>query len=65
MIDFQIYSYQTDDALNWKLTNETKKYQGFNLQKATTNMAEENGLLGSQKIFLFQKRYTNFKVCQD
>ncbi|MGC4129898.1 MAG: GLPGLI family protein [Bergeyella sp.] len=37
MIDFQAYSYVTEDVIDWKLSKETQKYQSFNLQKATAN----------------------------
>jgi len=37
MISWQIYSYPTDDKINWKLSTETKTYQNLSLQKATTN----------------------------
>lgn len=37
MIDSQLYSYETEDLINWKLSNETQKYQNLNLQKATAN----------------------------
>lgn len=37
MIDFQVYSYQTNDEIKWKLLDETKKYHDLNLQKAVTN----------------------------
>ena len=55
MIDFQTYSYQTDNALNWKLTNETKKYQGLNLQKATTNFGGRKWTAWFTKDFPFSE----------
>lgn len=33
----QLYSYPTEDLVEWKLLNETKKLMNFNVQKATTN----------------------------
>ncbi|MCX8533168.1 GLPGLI family protein [Chryseobacterium luquanense] len=33
----QLYSYSTEDPVEWKLSEETKKTADFNLQKATTN----------------------------
>jgi len=33
----QLYSYPTEDVLEWKLTEETQKIANFNVQKATTN----------------------------
>lgn len=36
-IDFQIYSYPTEDLIKWNLSNETKQLAGFTVQKATTN----------------------------
>ena len=36
-IDFQIYSYPTEDLIKWNLSNETKQLTGFTVQKATTN----------------------------
>lgn len=37
MIDFQLYSYPTEDIINWSLTKETKQQAGYKVQKATTN----------------------------
>ncbi|WP_102978482.1 GLPGLI family protein [Chryseobacterium scophthalmum] len=36
-IDDQLYSYLTEDLIQWKLSNKTKKYLHFNLQQATAN----------------------------
>lgn len=36
-IDNQLYSYPTEDLIQWKLSDKTKKYLHFNLQQATTN----------------------------
>jgi len=36
-IDDQLYSYLTEDLIQWKLSDKTKKYLHFNLQQATTN----------------------------
>lgn len=36
-IDFQLYSYATEDVIYWKLSEETKKQGNFTVQKATTN----------------------------
>ena len=55
MIDFQTYSYQTEDTLNWKLTNEIKKYQGLNLQKATTNFGGRKWIAWFTKDFPFSE----------
>lgn len=33
----QLYSYPTEDVVNWKLSEETKKIADFSVQKATTN----------------------------
>lgn len=65
MIDFQTYSYQTDNALNWKLTNETKKYQGLNLQKSNDKLWRKKMDSVVYKRFSFFREYTNFKVCLD
>ena len=40
MNDF--FSYKTEDKINWKLSNETKKSGEYNLQKATTNFGGRN-----------------------
>lgn len=37
MIGWDLYSFQTDDKIVWKLSKETKAYQNLSLQKATTN----------------------------
>ncbi|WP_415328729.1 GLPGLI family protein [Chryseobacterium sp. MMS23-Vi53] len=37
MIEFQLYSYVTEDPIVWNLTNETKEYDKFRVQKATSN----------------------------
>ncbi|MBD8081278.1 GLPGLI family protein [Chryseobacterium caseinilyticum] len=36
-VEFQIYSFPTTDKVNWKLSQETKKYAEYTIQKATTN----------------------------
>ncbi|MBO6186840.1 MAG: GLPGLI family protein [Chryseobacterium sp.] len=36
-IDNQLYSYPTEDLIQWKLSDKTKKYLHFNLQQATAN----------------------------
>ena len=36
-IDDQLYSYPTEDLIQWKLSDKTKKYLHFNLQQATAN----------------------------
>lgn len=36
-IDDQFYSYPTEDLIQWKLSDKTKKYLHFNLQEATAN----------------------------
>lgn len=36
-IDDQLYSYPTEDLIQWKLSDKTKKYLHFNLQEATAN----------------------------
>ncbi|WP_435525878.1 GLPGLI family protein [Chryseobacterium indoltheticum] len=33
----QLYSYPTEDLIQWKLSDKTKKYLHFDLQEATTN----------------------------
>lgn len=34
MIEFQLYLYPTEDIISWKLSDETKKYLDFTVQKA-------------------------------
>ncbi|MCD0477525.1 GLPGLI family protein [Chryseobacterium sp. LC2016-29] len=36
-IDNQLYSYPTEDLIQWKLSDKTKKYLHFDLQEATAN----------------------------
>lgn len=38
----QLYSYQTEDIVEWKLSEETKKIEDFSVQKATTNFGGRN-----------------------
>ncbi|KFC19963.1 GLPGLI family protein [Chryseobacterium sp. FH1] len=42
MVADNLYSYPTNDIIKWNLTNETKKYQGFNIQKATSEFGGRN-----------------------
>ena len=42
MIDFQAYSFTTEDKILWKLEKDTKKVENFNLQKATTRFGGRN-----------------------
>lgn len=49
LIGDDIYSYTTQDPIQWKLENETQNYLGFKTQKATTNFG------GRQWIAWFTK----------
>lgn len=53
MINMQIYSYPTDDKINWKLSNETKAYQNLLLQKATTDFGGRKWTAWFAKEFPF------------
>ncbi len=55
MIDSQVYSYVTEDNINWKLTNETKKYQNLTLQKATSNFGGRTWTAWFSKDFPFSE----------
>lgn len=37
MVEFQLYSYLTEDPVTWTLQNETRTYGIFNVQKATAD----------------------------
>lgn len=37
-----LFSIQTEDAINWKLSNDTKKVGNYNLQKATTTFGSRD-----------------------
>ncbi|OBS14881.1 hypothetical protein ATE49_19815 [Elizabethkingia miricola] len=36
-LEFQLFSYETEDPVKWTLSNETKKYSGYDIQKATSD----------------------------
>ncbi|OPB85151.1 hypothetical protein BB020_06730 [Elizabethkingia occulta] len=41
-IKFGYYTYKTNDKVDWKISNETKKVQNYTLQKATTGFGGRN-----------------------
>lgn len=55
MISWQLYSYPTDDKINWKLSTETKTYQNLSLQKATTNFGGRKWTAWFTKEFPFSE----------
>lgn len=55
MISWQLYSYPTDDKINWKLSTETKTYQKLSLQKATTNFGGRKWTAWFTKEFPFSE----------
>ncbi|HFK5570703.1 TPA: GLPGLI family protein [Elizabethkingia meningoseptica] len=41
-IKFNYYTYKTTDEISWNISGETKKVQGYTLQKATTKFGGRN-----------------------
>ena len=41
-IKFNYYTYKTTDKISWNISGETKKVQGYTLQKATTKFGGRN-----------------------
>ncbi|WP_185214536.1 GLPGLI family protein, partial [Sphingobacterium mizutaii] len=41
-IKFNYYTYKTTDKISWNISGETKKEQGYTLQKATTKFGGRN-----------------------
>ncbi|HAY3551425.1 GLPGLI family protein [Elizabethkingia meningoseptica] len=41
-IKFNYYTYKTTDKISWNISGETKKIQGYTLQKATTKFGGRN-----------------------
>ncbi|HFK5571185.1 hypothetical protein BAX97_03995 [Elizabethkingia meningoseptica] len=37
MIEFTLYSYETEDPIKWTLSDDVKSYAGFKVQKATSH----------------------------
>lgn len=42
LINFDMFSYPTEDQINWQLSDETKKMGDYTLQKATTKFGGRN-----------------------
>lgn len=57
----QLYSYFTEDPVEWKLSNETKKTADFNLQKATTNFGGRKWIAWFTKEIPFSEGPYKFK----
>ncbi|MCL1666785.1 GLPGLI family protein [Elizabethkingia ursingii] len=36
-LEFQIFSYETEDPVKWTLSNDINKYSGYDIQKATSD----------------------------
>lgn len=60
-VDFQLYSYPTEDVITWKLSKETKKYGEFTVQKATTNFGGRNWTAWFTKEIPFSEGPYKFK----
>ena len=61
MLQFQVYSYPTEDSISWNLTTETKKYQGFDIQKATTKFGGRKWTAWFTKDILFSEGPYKFR----
>ncbi|OCK51628.1 hypothetical protein BA768_02630 [Chryseobacterium sp. CBo1] len=57
----QLYSYPTEDVLQWKLTEETQKIANFNVQKATTNFGGRKWTAWFTKEILFSEGPYKFR----
>jgi GLPGLI family protein len=55
MIDFQCYKYVTNDVINWNITQETRKHEGLNLQKAEANFGGRKWTAWFSKDFSFNE----------
>lgn len=55
MISWQLYTYPTDEKINWQLHNNTKVYQNLALQKATTNFGGRKWTAWFTKEFPFSE----------
>ncbi|WP_374445436.1 GLPGLI family protein [Epilithonimonas sp.] len=60
-IKFDYYSYKTTDIINWKIENETKTYNEYNLQKATANFGGRHWIAWFNKDVPFNEGPYKFR----
>lgn len=60
-IKFDYYSYKTTDIINWKIENETKKYNDYNLQKATADFGGRHWIAWFNKDIPFNEGPYKFR----
>ncbi len=54
-IKFGYYSYNTTDIINWKIENDIKKYNDYNLQKATADFGGRHWIAWFNKDIPFSE----------
>nr|WP_305050541.1 hypothetical protein [Elizabethkingia bruuniana] len=59
-IKFGYYTYKTNDKVDWKISNETKKFRIIRFKKRLPDLGAETGPHGFAKIFLLMKAPINF-----
>lgn len=60
-IKFDYYSYKTTDIINWKIENETKKNNVYNLQKATASFGGRHWIAWFNKDIPFNEGPYKFR----
>ncbi|MPS73261.1 MAG: GLPGLI family protein [Chryseobacterium sp.] len=60
-IKFGYYSYKTTDIINWKIENETKKYNDYSLQKATADFGGRHWIAWFNKDIPFNEGPYKFR----
>lgn len=60
-IKFGYYSFKTTDIINWKIENETKKYNDYNLQKATADFGGRHWIAWFNKEIPFNEGPYKFR----
>ncbi|GGG58612.1 GLPGLI family protein [Epilithonimonas arachidiradicis] len=60
-IKFGYYTYKTTDIINWKIENETKKYNDYNLQKATADFGGRHWIAWFNKDIPFNEGPYKFR----
>lgn len=64
-IKFGYYTYETNDKVDWKISNETKKFRITPYRKQQPDLVAETGQRGSARTFHLMTVHLNFGAYRD
>ena len=64
-IKFGYYTYKTNDKVDWKISNETKKFRITHYRKQQPDLVAETGQRGFARTFRLMKVHLNFGAYRD